>query len=61
MTEQVGLCATCRHSRTVKGARSVFWMCERSRTDTSFPQYPRLPVTRCRGYEADSAKQPPPA
>ena len=23
----------------------------RSRTDPAFPRYPRLPVTRCRGYE----------
>lgn len=46
-----GLCATCRHSRTVRGSRSTFWMCERSRTDPSFPRYPRLPVLECRGYE----------
>ena len=45
----------------VKGPRSTFWMCERSKTDRSFPQYPRLPVLRCRGYEEDPAKWPPPA
>ena len=63
MNPQVGLCATCLHSRNVKGARTVFWMCERSKTDRSFPQYPRLPVLRCRGYEEDvvPAKRPPPA
>jgi len=58
---QVGLCETCRHSRTVKGAHSIFWMCGRSATDPSFPQYPRLPVLSCRGYEADPSKKPPPA
>ncbi|TMB80112.1 MAG: hypothetical protein E6I12_11005 [Chloroflexi bacterium] len=58
---EVGLCATCRHSRTVKGSRSVFWMCERSLTDPSFPQYPRLPILQCRGYEPDPAKRRPPA
>jgi len=56
-----GLCATCKHSRTVKGTRSTFWMCERSRTDRSFPQYPRLPVMRCGGDEEEPARQPPPA
>ena len=60
---QAGLCETCKHSRTVKGARTMFWMCERSQTDRSFPQYPRLPVLRCRGYEEkeEPAKPPPPA
>lgn len=48
---EVGLCESCVHSQTVKGKRSTFWMCGRSRTDPSFPRYPRLPVVRCRGYE----------
>jgi hypothetical protein len=48
---EVGLCASCKHSRTVPAPRSTFLMCERSRTDPSFPRYPRLPVLRCRGYE----------
>jgi hypothetical protein len=26
-------------------------MCERSKADPSFPKYPRLPVSECRGYE----------
>jgi hypothetical protein len=25
-------------------------MCERSKTDPSYPKYPRLPVEECRGY-----------
>lgn len=58
---KVGLCATCKHSRTVKGARTTFWMCERSKTDRSFPQYPRLPVLRCRGYEETVPTTSPPA
>ena len=48
---QSGLCESCRHSREVPAARSTFVMCERSRTDVTFPRYPRLPVLRCRGYE----------
>jgi hypothetical protein len=56
-----GLCASCKHSRTVRGSRTTFWMCERSLTDATFPRYPRLPVLQCRGYENDTAKPPPPA
>jgi len=47
-----GLCDSCAHQRIVKNTRgSVFSLCERSRTDPSFPRYPRLPVTSCSGYE----------
>ncbi|MBX6342735.1 MAG: hypothetical protein IRY97_09780 [Thermomicrobiaceae bacterium] len=46
-----GLCATCRHAERVRGARSTFWLCGRSRVDPAFPRYPRLPVRACRGYE----------
>jgi hypothetical protein len=49
---QPGLCASCRHARVVRTERSAFWLCERSRVDPAFPRYPRLPVLRCRGYEA---------
>ena len=52
MGAEPGLCGSCRHARTVRGATSVFWLCERSRTDARFPRYPRLPVLRCEGYEA---------
>jgi len=48
----VGLCADCRFMRRVKSDRgSIFYMCELSTTDVSFPKYPRLPVLQCRGYE----------
>jgi hypothetical protein len=30
---------------------SIFYLCQRSATDPSFPKYPRLPVLRCAGYE----------
>ncbi len=49
---KVGLCADCRHARRVESDRgSVFWRCELSVSDPSFPKYPRLPVRECRGYE----------
>ncbi|MGZ4203626.1 MAG: hypothetical protein ACXVRH_16375 [Thermoleophilaceae bacterium] len=51
-TPDAGLCASCRHQRVVKNTRgSSFSLCERSRSDESFPRYPRLQVTDCRGYE----------
>ncbi|MEW5850894.1 MAG: hypothetical protein AB2A00_19060 [Myxococcota bacterium] len=52
-----GLCARCQHVRTVVSARgSVFVLCGRSREDPRYARYPRLPVTRCEGFEAG----PPP-
>ena len=55
-----GLCATCRHARPVRSARgSTFWQCQRAATDPRFAKYPRLPVERCDGFEATSAKLPP--
>jgi hypothetical protein len=48
-----GLCAECQHARQIKSDRgAVFWMCQLSLTDVSFPKYPRLPVLQCSGYEA---------
>ena len=48
----IGLCATCEFRRTVKAARSTFYMCERSFTDPRFPKYPPIPVIRCAGYQS---------
>ena len=47
-----GLCDTCTYRRAVPNTRgSVFFLCERSRTDPAYPRYPRLPVLECAGYE----------
>ncbi len=58
----VGLCATCRFHRIITGARSAFYLCERSFTDPRFRRYPPLPVLECFGYErqgtATSAAEP---
>ena len=50
-----GLCAHCRHGRPIEGARSTFWLCERSRSDPAYPRYPRLPVVHCAGFEDSEA------
>jgi len=50
---RVGLCADCRHVRRMKSDRgSIFYLCERSRTDSNFANYPALPIVECSGYEA---------
>lgn len=53
MSVTVGLCETCAHSRRVESAKgSVFWLCERAKTDDRYRKYPPLPVLSCPGYEA---------
>lgn len=48
---RAGLCADCIHARKIKSERgSQFYLCDLSKSDSSFPKYPRLPVTECRGY-----------
>lgn len=49
---KAGLCDTCLYQYVVRNTRgSTFSRCERSKTDPSFPKYPRLPVQECRGHE----------
>ena len=51
--DTAGLCATCAHARRVSTPRSVFLLCEKSRVDSSYERYPRLPMVACAGYEPD--------
>lgn len=49
---RAGLCAFCAHHRKVVNRRqSVFYMCQRAKTDPRFVQYPPLPVLACPGFE----------
>ena len=49
---RIGLCETCRHQQLVRNTRgSTFSLCRRSREDSTYPRYPRLPVLACPGYE----------
>lgn len=47
-----GLCSGCAHSRVTGNRRgSIFRLCRLSVHDARYPRYPRLPVTRCPGFE----------
>jgi hypothetical protein len=56
-----GLCDTCAHQRIVRTTRgSVFSLCRRSKDEPErFPRYPRLPVTRCPGWERRAGPEEP--
>jgi hypothetical protein len=48
---RIGLCASCEFMQRIESDRgSIFFYCERSKTDPQFPKYPRLPVLHCSGY-----------
>ncbi len=52
----VGLCSVCAHARVTGNRRgSIFWLCRLSGEDARYPRYPRLPVTRCPGFEPTQA------
>ena len=47
----IGLCETCVFHSLSSGKRgSEFHLCTLSRSDQSFPKYPRLPVLTCTGF-----------
>ena len=57
-----GLCASCIHARRTGNSKgSAFILCDLSKSDPSFPKYPRLPIMNCPGFErlAPSNEAPP--
>lgn len=49
---RVGLCFGCAHARRQESAKgSVFWRCQRARSDPRYRPYPPLPVRACPGFE----------
>ena len=49
---RTGLCERCRHQKVIRNTRgSSFSMCERSKSDPSYPKYPRVPVLECAGFQ----------
>jgi len=60
LSQGVGLCADCQFMRKMESDRgSIFYLCQRSAADPTFPKYPRLPVLQCRGYEPLVLESPP--
>ena len=54
-----GLCRDCWYSRRIESDRgSVFFRCELSLQDPTFPKYPRLPVRECSGYQPVEGPKP---
>gem|GEM_PF-1108642 len=58
-----GICSTCVFQSLVHTTRgSTFSLCERSREDSRYPRYPRVPVNACSGYSkgrrSDGTEQP---
>jgi len=52
-----GLCTDCTHGRRIQSDRgSLFYLCELSASDPSYPRYPRLPVIHCGGYKRNPAR-----
>jgi len=46
-----GLCRSCRHAELKTAENRVYVWCRRSKTDSRFSKYPRLPVIECPGHE----------
>jgi hypothetical protein len=47
-----GLCETCRYAKLNQTRRgTVYLRCLRAEWDDRLPRYPRLPVSRCAGFE----------
>jgi hypothetical protein len=48
---KINLCERCARMREIiSGKGSRFLLCEHSRTDPTFPKYPRQPVLRCEAF-----------
>ncbi len=53
-----GLCERCRLMRRIQNDRgSVFYLCKLAESDDRFPQYPRIPVVTCLGYEDQGSEE----
>ena len=54
LRRDVGLCAFCRHVRTLVSDRgSTFYQCRLAATDGRFARFPRLPMRDCFGFEPE--------
>jgi hypothetical protein len=55
----IGLCHDCLYHSVVRNNRNIYFhLCKKSKSDPSFPKYPRLPVRECIGFlSTESAKK----
>jgi len=53
------LCESCRWVREVTTRRSLFLLCELSKTDATYPKYPPQPVVCCEGHQPKQADKTP--
>lgn len=54
-----GLCGDCVHAKVNVTRRGPAYLrCLRAEWDERMTRYPRLPVTRCAGFEQDPAPVP---
>ncbi|RMG56608.1 MAG: hypothetical protein D6722_26245 [Bacteroidetes bacterium] len=48
-------CARCRYRQEIRSKRgSIFWLCQRSKSEPTFSKYPPQPVLFCPGFAAFS-------
>jgi len=60
-TTPVGLCVSCGWRREIESRTgSRYSLCERSRDDSRYPRYPRLPVLACPGYQPLTSEEESP-
>ncbi|MFN0202088.1 MAG: hypothetical protein ACKVTZ_11245 [Bacteroidia bacterium] len=51
MLYHTSLCNTCKNVRLIKNERgSVFYLCQKAKTDAFFTKYPPQPVYQCSGF-----------
>jgi propionyl-CoA synthetase len=54
-----GLCGACRNAKLNETKRGTAYLrCTRAEWDATLTRYPRLPVTRCPGYQPSPGAEP---
>ena len=58
MNKTIGLCEECVHHSVITSQRNAaFHLCNKSKNDTAFPKYPKLPVRECAGFKKVTLKK----
>ena len=50
---EAGLCRSCVYARRIAppGRTNAYWRCGMSDKDAGYAKYPRLPVSKCGGFD----------